>query len=213
MGHKTTSAPGKWGKRQRTRDRIAQAGIALFQAQGFDATTMEQVAAAADVVRGTLYNHFPVKEAIVVYWLHAQLAEALGPLMTEAMARSSFLARVATLLDASAQWWSQYRGFAAPYVRHRFQEVREDQGDEPTSDIIPAYALLVREGQASGELSPAIDADRLASYLHFLTLCALLDWVADPKTGLAQRYADALEFFMEGARARKGDTHHPDASR
>lgn len=204
MDHKTTPAPAK-GKRQRTRDRIAHAGIALFQAQGFDATTMEQVASAADVVRGTLYNHFPVKEAIVVHWLHAQLAEALEPLMAAAMARSSFLARVATLLDASSEWWEQNRGFAAPYVRHRFQEIREDQGDEPTSEIIPAYAWLIREGQASGELSRAIDADRLASYLHFLTLCALLDWVASPKTTLAQRYADALEFFMEGARARKGE--------
>src|SRR5690606_33290790 len=102
-----------------------------------------------------LYNHFPVKEAIVVHWLHAQLAEALEPLMAAAMARSSFLARVATLLDASSEWWEQNRGFAAPYVRHRFQEIREDQGDEPTSEIIPAYAWLIREGQASGELSRA----------------------------------------------------------
>lgn len=201
MEHKATSAAGT-GKRQRTRDRIAQAGVALFQAQGFEATTMEQVAAAADVVRGTLYNHFPVKEAIVVHWLHAQLADALGPLMAEAMARPSFLARVGTVLDASAQWWERHRGFAAPYVRYRFQEVREGEGDEPTSDIIPAYARLVREGQATGELSATIDAERLAAYLHFLSLCALLDWVANPKTALAQRYADALEFFMEGARAR-----------
>lgn len=203
MDHNTTSLVGK-GKRQRTRDRITHTAIGLFQAQGFDATTMEQIATAADVVRGTLYNHFPVKEAIVVHWLHAQLADALGPLMAAAMVRSSFLARVATLLDASADWWEQHRGFAAPYVRHRFQEIREDQGDEPTSDIIPAYARLIREGQISGELSDAIVADRLASYLHFLTLCALLEWVANPQIALAQRYAAALEFFLEGARARTG---------
>lgn len=194
------------GKRQRTRDRIALAGVALFQEQGFDATTMEQIAVAADVVRGTLYNHFPVKEAIVVHWLHAQLAEALGPLMQEAMARPTFLARAATLLEASAAWWEQHRALAAPYVRHRFQEVREDQGDEPTSAIIPAYEQLIRIGQQSGELSGAVPADRLASYLHFLSLCALLDWVANSKTPLPRRYADALDFFMEGARARRGTT-------
>jgi len=200
MQHKAVSTGG--GKRQRTRDRIVDVAITLFRERGFDATTMEQVAAAAEVVRGTLYNHFPVKEAIVVHWLHAQLAQALGPLMDEAMGRPSFRARAATLLDASAKWWEQNRGFAAPYVRHRFQEVREDQGDEPTSDIIPAYARIIRAGQESGELSTTMGADRLAAYLHFLTLCALLDWVANPKKALARRYADALGFFMEGARAR-----------
>lgn len=203
MDSKTTPRSGS-SKRQRTRDRIALAGVALFQKQGFDATTMEQIAAAAEVVRGTLYNHFSVKEAIVVHWLHAQLAEALGPLMQQAMARPTFLARAATLLEASAAWWEQHRVFAAPYVRHRFQEVREDQGDEPTSEMIPAYEQLIRSGQESGELSRAVPAERLASYLHFLSLCALLDWVANPKTPLPRRYADALDFFMEGARTRQG---------
>ncbi|MDH5823063.1 TetR/AcrR family transcriptional regulator [Luteimonas sp. RD2P54] len=203
MADKTAAGP-RSGKRQRTRDRIALAGVALFREQGFEGTTMEQIAAAADVVRGTLYNHFPVKEAIVVHWLHGQLAEALGPLMEEAMTRPTFLARVATLLDASAGWWEQHRSFAAPYVRHRFQEVREDQGEEPTSEIVPAYEALIHLGQEAGELSTAMPAGRLAAYLHFLSLCALLDWVANPKISLPLRYTDALEFFMEGARARKG---------
>lgn len=191
------------GKRERTRDRIALVGIHLFQTQGFEATTMEQIASAADVVRGTLYNHFPVKEAIVVHWLHGQLDQALVPLMEEAMRRPTFMARAATLLEASATWWEENRPFATPYVRHRFHEFREDQGDAPTSAMIPAYERLIRDGQTAGELSTAVPAERLASYLHFLTLCALVDWIASPKAPLPAMFADALEFFMEGARTRK----------
>ncbi len=197
---KPTISPGK---RERTRDRIALAGIALFQTQGFEATTMEQIASAADVVRGTLYNHFPVKDAIVVHWLHGQLDQALEPLMQDAMRRPTFLARAATLLEASATWWEENRVFATPYVRHRFHEFRENQGDAPTSAMIPAYERLIRAGQASGELATAMPAERLACYLHFLTLCALIDWIASPKTPLPAMFADALEFFMEGARARQ----------
>lgn len=190
------------GKRQRTRDRLARAGVALFETQGFDETTMEQIAAAADVVRGTLYNHFPVKEAILVHWLHLQLSAALVPLMQEAMRHRNFRQRVMTLLDASAQWWEHNRQFAAPYIRHRFQEIREDQGEEPTSDMIPAYEALIRAGQESGELSAAAPARRLASYLHFLSLHALLDWLGAPTSPLAHRYAEALDFFMDGAKKR-----------
>src|SRR5690606_38233713 len=141
MDRKATSQTSP-GKRERTRDRIALVAIGLFQTQGFEATTMEQIASAADVVRGTLYNHFPVKDAIVVHWLHGQLDQALGPLMEEAMGRPTFLARAATLLDASTTWWEQNRLLATPYVRHRFHEFREDQGDAPTSAMIPAYEQL-----------------------------------------------------------------------
>jgi TetR/AcrR family transcriptional regulator of autoinduction and epiphytic fitness len=203
MDHTSDRAVLK-GKRERTRERIANAGVALFQAQGFDDTTMEQIAVAADVVRGTLYNHFPVKEAVVVHWLHAQLDQALGPLMEQAMRRRTFRRRVGALLDASATWWEQHRDFAAPYIRHRFQEVRESQGDEPSSAMIPAYEELILAGQESGELSRDIPAIRLASYLHFLSLYALLDWLGNPRTPLSRRFSETLDFFLEGARTRGG---------
>ncbi|MGO4777637.1 TetR/AcrR family transcriptional regulator, partial [Lysobacter sp. 2RAB21] len=51
-------------KRQHTRDRIAQTAFELFETHGYDAVTMDQIAIAADVARGTLYNHFAVKEAV-----------------------------------------------------------------------------------------------------------------------------------------------------
>lgn len=202
MIHKTDSS-GNLGRRERTRDRIAATGIALFKQRGFAATTMDEIASAADVVRATLYNHFPVKEAIVVHWLHEQLTQALGPLMQEAMSRRSFLARVATLLEASATWWEANCLFAAPYIRYRFHEFHQDESDEPTSAMIPAYERLIRLGQESGELSSTVPAERLASYLHSLTLCALINWVTGPKVALAAMFADALDFFMEGARVRQ----------
>ncbi len=46
---------------------------------GYESVTMEQIAAAADVARGTLYNHFPFKEAVLAYWIHGQLAKDLRP--------------------------------------------------------------------------------------------------------------------------------------
>ena len=39
--------------------------MSAFKTRGFEATTMEQIAADADIAKGTLYNYFPVKEAII----------------------------------------------------------------------------------------------------------------------------------------------------
>ena len=46
----------------RKRDAIVQAAIGEFREHGFNGTSMDRVAAAADVSKRTVYNHFPSKE-------------------------------------------------------------------------------------------------------------------------------------------------------
>jgi AcrR family transcriptional regulator len=45
---------------------IRAAALALFEARGFDAVSVSDIAAAANVARGTFFNYFPDKEAVVV---------------------------------------------------------------------------------------------------------------------------------------------------
>ncbi|MCX6077914.1 MAG: TetR/AcrR family transcriptional regulator [Chloroflexi bacterium] len=47
-----------------TRERLLEAGQALFSDQGYAATSMRQVAEKAGLALGGVYNHFPSKEAI-----------------------------------------------------------------------------------------------------------------------------------------------------
>ncbi|MET1072200.1 MAG: TetR/AcrR family transcriptional regulator [Umezawaea sp.] len=51
------------------RERVLVAATTLFQRHGINATTMEQVAAAAPVSKRTLYAHFPTKDDLVVAYL------------------------------------------------------------------------------------------------------------------------------------------------
>jgi AcrR family transcriptional regulator len=53
-------------KKQRTRQRIADAAQALFASRGFDQVTVADVAQNADVSEQTVYNYFATKEALVL---------------------------------------------------------------------------------------------------------------------------------------------------
>lgn len=60
-----TESPSPNPRRVATRARICDAANQLFFERGFPAVTMEQIAAAADIQRSTLYLHFREKDEIL----------------------------------------------------------------------------------------------------------------------------------------------------
>lgn len=54
-------------KKLKTREAIQREAMRLFTKQGYEETTIEQIAAAADISEGTFFNYFPTKEDVVLY--------------------------------------------------------------------------------------------------------------------------------------------------
>ena len=53
-------------KRQRTQARLLACALELFEAQGYEATTVAQIAAAARVTEMTFFRHFSSKEQVLL---------------------------------------------------------------------------------------------------------------------------------------------------
>ncbi|TMR96687.1 TetR/AcrR family transcriptional regulator [Nonomuraea basaltis] len=53
-------------KKQRTREALAAAAVRLFERQGYDETTVAEIAEAADVSTRTFFLHFPAKEDVLL---------------------------------------------------------------------------------------------------------------------------------------------------
>ncbi|MDE3202014.1 MAG: TetR/AcrR family transcriptional regulator [Acidobacteriota bacterium] len=69
-----------------TRQQIFEAALELFREQGFDATTMQQVAERAEVAKGAAYYYFPSKESIIqAYYerVQARQEEMCAPVFAE----------------------------------------------------------------------------------------------------------------------------------
>jgi len=86
------------------RARILDAAYRLFQSQGFNATSIHEITAAAGVTGGALHHHFPTKhslgEAVIAESVAAALEEAwLGPVREAEDAREGILGVFATLAE------------------------------------------------------------------------------------------------------------------
>ncbi|AEN14088.1 MULTISPECIES: TetR family transcriptional regulator [unclassified Streptomyces] len=54
-------------KKERTRDAIGDAAVSLFLERGFDRVSVNDVAAAAEISKPTLFRYFPTKEDLVLH--------------------------------------------------------------------------------------------------------------------------------------------------
>ena len=61
-------------KKQKTREAIQRAALRLFTRQGYDETTVEDIAAAAEISPSTFFNYFPTKEDVVLYDMYDPIA-------------------------------------------------------------------------------------------------------------------------------------------
>lgn len=61
-------------KKQKTREAIQRAALRLFTRQGYEETTVEEIAAAAEISPSTFFNYFPTKEDVVLYDMYDPIA-------------------------------------------------------------------------------------------------------------------------------------------
>lgn len=89
------------------RDQLLATAERLFYEQGFHATGIDRIVAAAGVVRMTLYNHFASKEALVAAVLKARHERFIASLEA-AMAAAAPGQKTLALVDAHGRWLERY---------------------------------------------------------------------------------------------------------
>ena len=83
-GAKSADRPGlRQRKLQETRERLTRGAMALFLERGFEATTIDDIAATAGVSRRSFFHYFASKEDVVAAWQEG----AAAALVAEVVAR------------------------------------------------------------------------------------------------------------------------------
>ena len=137
-------------KRER-RARIYDAARRLFLAQGVDATTVEQIAATADIAPATFFNHFPSKRE-VLNEMTREVFEFLGSAIEQQLkASGGTRERLARLAAEAADGIGQSRTLAREVLLELMRSTAPS-GSLPVSVIVTAVSSSVPtdRGSATG---------------------------------------------------------------
>jgi len=150
-------------KKEQTRQTIAQAALALFAERGFDGVTVAEVARAAEVSEGTVFNYFPAKEDLFYSQMEsfeAALVDAVrerhaGESVLVAfrrfvLERSRGLADRADIITTAARIID-----ASPALRSREREIVEDY-THALAELVATEA-----GARPGDVEPRVVATAL----------------------------------------------------
>ncbi|MBD5786091.1 TetR/AcrR family transcriptional regulator [Cellulosimicrobium terreum] len=157
-------------QRERTRDRLVSAALDLFEGQGYDATTVAQIAAASGVTEMTFFRHFGAKERVL-------LDDPYDPLLVAAVAvQPRDLGPLARTVRGLGAAWRDVPADAVDVVRRRTRVVartpalRGAVGNTNARTQEAVVARLVADGTDPLEADAAVGATLAA-----LT-AALLHW-------------------------------------
>lgn len=188
-------------KQRQMRQKLITAAMELFSAHGYDSVTMEQIANRADVAKGTLYNHFPIKEALIAAWVHEEIAQSREELLAEVKSHRGFRNRMLVFLAASRAWCEAHKAYLPAYLRYRLLDLSGTVpgGGMHTLDGVGwSFADLIGEAQANGELRNDLPAEQLAEFLAHIYLGVLMRWLSGKAPNLNAGFETMLNLFMEG---------------
>jgi AcrR family transcriptional regulator len=189
-------------KKQDTRQKIVKIAMYFFRKQGFDSTTMEQIAEEVDISKATLYNYFPVKESIIGdYWqsnikeFKLQILEMIQLLPdTRTRVQRTFTKAAAELFKSKEDIYKIYLSYWLRNLNNQSVNERLRSGFE---DI---FTMIIKLGHHAGDIRKDMSVELLVKYLEILFLTVCINWLSDPKLfPLEATLVQTVSLFIEGA--------------
>ena len=154
--------------KERTRQRLLTQAQRLFRERGYAATSLEQIADAADVTKGAIYGHFTSKEDLLLSAIEQiptpDSVTALNDQSTPLRDRLARFGRAAAVAEPGddAELAMMLEFFAAllraPQARQRYgnrierrlHDLAEADQDRPTTDITPLQVWTIGDALLIG---------------------------------------------------------------
>ncbi len=162
-------------KKQETTNALIEAADKLFQERGFDATTVEDIAAAANISRRTFFRYFPTKEMVVFPYHEDRLADFLEALHAHSdnpspfeRLRAAFKVLSTTFIEGTDELLKQQKMVEGSLALRAYESTLDNQWEHAVARML--------DPNCGEEGRPSYDAQVFAGALIGGVRVALREW-------------------------------------
>jgi AcrR family transcriptional regulator len=183
-------------------DSLLDVAVAVFNERGYDATSMEELAARLGVTKSAIYHHVTGKVELLRMALDRAL-DALFAVTTEPEAVTGrAIDRLEHVVRGSVRVLAAELPFVTLLLRVRGNSAVEEAALARRREFDRIVTDLVRAAEEEGDVRPDVDP-AVTSRLLFGTVNSLTEWFRPGGSLSADALADALvATTFEGLRAR-----------
>ena len=186
-----TQAPVRRGRPGHSLDSLLDVAVAAFNERGFEATSMDELAARLGITKSAIYHHVPSKVELLRLALDRALDALFAVLEEPAAAGGPAIDRLEHVVRGSVRVLTEELPFVTLLLRVRGNSAVERAALERRRTFDRVVTDLVRAAEDEGDVRPDVDP-AVTSRLLFGTVNSLVEWYR-PGGGLsADALADAL---------------------
>jgi AcrR family transcriptional regulator len=177
-------------------DSLTDVAFRVFAEQGYDATSMDDVAREAGITKASIYHHVAGKEALLARGLDRALAALFGVLGESAAREGSPGSRVTAIVQRVAEITMSMRAEVSVLFRVRGNSETERAAMDRRRAFDSVVTELVREAQSEGTIRSDIEPALLVRLIFGMSN-SLVEWYRPSGRTPATQIAEALEKIVQ----------------
>lgn len=179
-------------KKQKMELHLFETAVKLFLEKGYDNTTIDDITEEADVSRGTFFNYFPKKYAIIDYSLNNRRKYLRCFVQKESSMSSSD--RILSIFKYLVKQNEKEKDYSKIIITE-WVKSGATMERQPTQDILRDAII---KGQESGEFRNDIDADFISQLMtRGIYYHNLFEWVRQDCSFSLKRLLKEIETIMQ----------------
>jgi AcrR family transcriptional regulator len=194
-------------KKSTARAKIISTAIELFSKHGIASVTVEQIAAAADIGKGTIYNYFDTKEAVVVAFMVDLERKVQARIPQIAKSRGSLASILTEYIQFQFRLKKRHHQFVRVFLTQMFGNTEHfiPYMVEMQKVIDPPLESLFRELKRRRIMRANIDIPKLIVAFKTMHVGLTCVWAVEgpPFKAATEILKFQMELFSKGLEARR----------
>jgi AcrR family transcriptional regulator len=182
-------------RRRELHQSILETAAELFARDGYDATTVEKIAGAADIAPATFFNHFRSKED-VLREVGQDVFSRFRRLVDEQLVRQvSSIERLHGFAARSAELVRRAPEMTRRVLMAVLRTSRPGEAGAELASMQADFARLLERGREARDIPDDLDVALVAEILVSVVIGAMTHWINDPGYPLETRMRETLSLL------------------